>query len=121
MWYNCGRFELDCPGQKNMKGQEMKQNTINGKAKNDKLKATYTAREIFACIPDWNQWRLLRKVPYTKQTYEVVGVSGAFYQMDELISYAAEKKQYKPVMRPSFVASKYLINHGRQIVYQDNA
>lgn len=99
----------------------MKENTANGKAKNDSLKQTFTAREIFACIPGWAQWRLLRKVPYTKQTYEVVGLPGAFYQMDELISYAAENNQYKPICRPSFVASRYITNPGRQIIYKDNA
>jgi hypothetical protein len=99
----------------------MNNNTANGKAKNDNMKATYSAREIFACIPGWKEWRLLRKVPYTKQTYEIVGCPGAFHQMEELISYAAENKQYKPVMRPTFVATKYLTCTGRQIIYQDNS
>ena len=98
----------------------MENNTSKGTAKNDNLRATYSAREIFACVPGWGQWRLLRKVPYTKQTYEVHGSPGSFYLMDELVSYAAENKQYKPVMRPTFVATKYLTNTGRQIIYQEN-
>jgi len=98
----------------------MGNNRTSGKATNDKLQATYTAREIFACIPQWKQWRLLRKVPYTKQTYEIAGVAGAFYTMNELIDWAAENKEYKPVMRPTFVASKYRTNTGRQIIEQDN-
>jgi hypothetical protein len=98
----------------------MGKNTTMGKATNDKLQATYTAREIFACIPEWNQWRLLRKVPYTKQTYEIAGCPGGFYTMDQLIDWAAEHKQYKPVMRPTFVACKYRTNLGRQIIEQDN-
>ena len=85
------------------------------KHQNDRLKATYTAREIFAWRPDIKHYDLLFKVPYTKQTYSPGPGSNEFFGMDYLIEAARKEHKYSPIVRPQFIKMKYTDCKGRKI------
>ena len=91
-------------------------NTSSHKHQNDGLKATYTARELFAWRPDTKHYDLLFKVPYTKQTYSPGKGSNTFYTMEHLINAARKEHRYPPIVRPQFVKMKYTDCNGRPLI-----
>jgi len=91
-------------------------NTSIHKHQNDGLKATYTAREIFAWRPDTKHYDLLFKVPYTKQTYSPGKGSNTFFTMEHLIESARKEHRYPPIVRPQFIKMKYTDCNGRKLI-----
>jgi len=90
-------------------------NTSSHKHQNDGLKATYTAREIFAWRPDIRHYDLLFKVPYTKQTYGPGNGSNEFFTMEYLLESARKEHKYPPIVRPQFVKVKFTDCNGRTL------
>jgi len=90
-------------------------NTSFHKHQNDGLKATYTAREIFAWRPDIKHYDLLFKVPYTKQTYSPGKGSNEFFTMEYLLESARKEHRYPPIVRPQFIKMKYTDCNGRTL------
>ena len=68
---------------------------------------TYNVKEILAYVPEYKAYMLMKKVPYTKQTYETQHPGNLCHTMDWLIEAAKQHNCYLPIVHPTFVKTKY--------------